>query len=95
MELMADLAENKSASMHSPQGFQLLGGGKCLGLVGRHPSPLEGEGAVVLEPCGESYECGCGGNSRTPSIRSTLLRQAFLRHAPAIASKIFPPLRFA
>ena len=27
MELMVDLAENKSASMHSPQGFQLLGGG--------------------------------------------------------------------
>ena len=33
------------------------------------PSPLEGEGAVVLEPSGESYECGCGGknnNSRIP-----------------------------
>ena len=44
-------------------------GGKCLRLVGHLPSPLEGEGAVVLEPSGESYECGCGvknNNSRIP-----------------------------
>ena len=38
----------------------------------------------MLEPSGESYECGCGGNSRTPSIRSTMLKKAFLRHAPAL-----------
>ena len=32
------------------------------------PSPLEGEGAVVLEPSGESYECGCGVKNNKSTI---------------------------
>ena len=78
MELMVDLAENKSASMHSPQGFQLLGGGvNVLVWLVAIPHPLREREQSCLSRAAKATNAGVG------------VTQEHLQSAPLCSGKLF------
>ncbi len=78
MELMVDLAENKSASMHSPQGFQLLGGGvNVLVWLVAIPHPLR------------EREQSCSSRAAKATNAGVGVTQEHLQSAPLCSGKLF------
>ena len=78
MELMVDLAENKSASMHSPQGFQLLGGGvNVLVWLVAIPHPLR------------EREQSCSSRAAKATNAGVGVTQEHLQSAPLSEGKLF------